>query len=154
MGEGYAKTFESLRPYILDRLVEVRGAIDHAYASIPDDVIRSQFDQVLERMQGYLTDGDNKKYRGFANRWVAMRMGEGFPPENVVHAVVALGDVVVQVARHRLGSGDDAMKFVRAATHMTFVAARMVVETLADDLAARRRQRKTMRYGSHGPGLK
>lgn len=151
MGEGYAKTFESLRPYILDRLVEVRGAIDHGYASMPDDVIRKQFDQVLERMQSYLADGDNEKYRGFASRWVAMRMGEGFPPENVAHALVALGDVVVQVAKHRLGTGDDAMKFVRAATQMNFALARMVVETLAEDMSARRRQRKTMRLGNQDP---
>jgi hypothetical protein len=144
MGEGYAKTFETLRPYILERLVDVRAAIDHGYASIPDAVIRDQFDQVLERMQAYLDDGDAEKYRSFANRWVAMRMGEGFPPENVIHALVALADVVVQVARHRLGPGDDAIKFVRAVTQMNFAAARMVVEILAEEMDARRRQRRLL----------
>lgn len=145
MGEGYAKTFESLRPNILDRLVEVRGAIDHGYAAIADDVMRAQFAQVLSQMQSYLAAGNSEKFRGFASRWVAMRMGEGFPPENIAHSLAALGDVVVQVARHRLGSTDDAMKFVRAATQMNFALARMVVEILADDMSARRRQRNTMR---------
>jgi hypothetical protein len=151
MGEGYATTFESLRPHILDRLVEVRGAIDHGYAAIADDVIRAQFDQVLDRMQAYLTDGDNARYRGFASRWVAMRIGEGFPPENIAHALVAFGDVVVQVGKHRLGTGDDAMKFVRAATQMNFALARMIVEILADDMAARREQRNAMPVTSEDP---
>jgi hypothetical protein len=147
MGEGYAKTFESLRPYILDRMIEVRGAIDQHYAPLSDELVRPQFDQVLERMQAYLEDGDGDKYRGFANRWVALRMGEGFPPENVVHVLVAFADVVVQVAKHRLGASDDVVKFIRAVTQMQFAAARMAVEILADEMEARRRQRRQLRGG-------
>jgi hypothetical protein len=148
MGEGYGRTFESLRPYFLERLVEVRGAIDPAWTQIAPDAIRVQLDQVLDRMQSYLTDGDAARYRGFANRWVALRLGEGLPPENVIHALVAVGDVIVQVARHRLGPGDDGMRFIRAATEMSFIGARSVVEIFADELRVRQRQRG-LRPGNH-----
>jgi hypothetical protein len=130
MGEGYARTFAMLRPYILARLVDVREAIDHRYAAIPDEIIRDQFDRVLDRMQSYLEHSDAEKYRSFANRWVAMRMGEGFAAENVIHSLVALADVVVQVSQQQLGASDGVMGFVRAVTQMNFLTARMVVESL------------------------
>ena len=63
---------------------------------------------MLDRMQTYLLDGDAGRYRRFAVRWVAFRLGWWFSPENLIHSVVALGDVVLDVARRRLPSGPSA----------------------------------------------
>lgn len=142
--ERHARTFETIRPEVLDRLVDVRGSIDHTLSGVPSQVIRQEFDAVLDRMQTYLLDGDAGRYRSFAVRWVAFRLGEGFSPENLIHSVVALGDVVLEVARRRLPFGADSADFTREVARMNFVAARIIVETLADELesmgrAARRR---------------
>jgi hypothetical protein len=74
-------------------------------------------------------------------------MGEGFAPENVIHSLVALADVVVQVSQQRLGASDEVMGFVRAVTQMNFMAARTVVESLAEEMEARRRQRPVLGRG-------
>jgi hypothetical protein len=147
MSQRDAEIFSSLRPDVLARLVEVRGSIDHAYATIPEEVIRGQFDMVLDRMQSYLASEDAELYRGFAARWMAMRVGDGFSPENLIHSVVAIGDVVARVATERLGPGDETQRFARAVVRMNFVAARMLVEILADELGRRRAQQQQLAGG-------
>ncbi len=134
--ERHARTFESIRPDVLDRLLDVRGSIDHTLSGIPSHVIRQQFDAVLARMQAYLRDGDAARYRGLAERWVAFRLGEGATPENLIHAVVALGDVILDVARGRLPPGPATAEFAREVSRLNFATARLVVETLADALGA------------------
>jgi hypothetical protein len=140
MGARHAQMFESLRPDVLGRLVEVRASIDHSYAALPDEVIRAQFDQVLDRMQAYLEERDHDKYRGFLHRWMALRTGEGFTAENLVYSVVALGDVVAQLARHRLKDDPEVLPFVLQVVKMTHLAARLIVESLAEELERRQEQ--------------
>jgi hypothetical protein len=140
MGARHAQMFESLRPDVLTRLVEVRASIDNSYAALPDEVIREQFDQVLDRMQAYLDERDQDKYRGFLHRWMALRIGEGFTAENLIHSVVALGDVVVQLARHRQQDDPETLPFVLQVVKMTHLAARLIVENLAEELARRQEQ--------------
>jgi hypothetical protein len=142
----HARTFETIRPEVLERLIDVRGSIDQNLSGVPSEVIREEFDAVLDRMQGYLGDGDVERYRAFASRWVAFRLGEGFSPENLIHSVVALGDVVVEVAREKLPSGPEGGggEFVREVVRMNYVAARLIVEILAGELEA---MRKTMNPG-------
>ena len=132
--ERHARTFEAIRPEVLGRLLDVRGSIDHTLSGVPSQVIRQEFDAVLDRMQTYLTDGDAGRYQSFAVRWVGFRLGEGFSPENLIHSVVALGDVVLEVARRRLPDAPDTADFAREVARMNFVAARLIVDTLADEL--------------------
>ncbi|HLU66176.1 MAG TPA: hypothetical protein VKZ63_07860, partial [Kofleriaceae bacterium] len=87
---------------MLDRLVDVRGSIDHTLSAVPSHLIRQEFDSVLDRMSSYLADHDVARYRAFAARWVAFRLGEGFSPENLIHSMVAIGDVVLEVAKRSL----------------------------------------------------
>src|SRR5688500_14095101 len=136
---GHAATFEQIRPEVLERLLDVRGSIDQAFSGIPSQVIRQEFDSVLERMQSYLDDRNTERTRSFATRWVAFRLGEGFSPENLIHSVVALGDVVVEVARTRLPPGSETAEFVREVVRMNFIAARLIVESLAAELASMNR---------------
>lgn len=144
MGERHARTFESLREEVLGRLVEVRSSIDHAYAAVPDDVIRDQFDQVLGRMRVFLADGDAAKYRSFLHRWSAMRVGEGFSAENLIHSMVALGDLVVQTARRHLGQTDETTEFSREVVRMVALGARLIVDNMADELARRLEQKRDL----------
>jgi hypothetical protein len=134
MAERAALIFDSLRDEVLDRLVEVRASIDPAYAAIPDDRIRGQFDVVLRKMASYLADEEIAPYRGFARRWVAMRAGEGFAPESLVHAVVAIGDVAARVAQQRMGGSPEYSALASALARMTFSAARLLVELFAEEL--------------------
>lgn len=142
MAQRHAQLLASLRAEVLERLVEVRGSIDHAFASIAPDVIRGQFDIILEKMESYLTTQDASQYRGFASRWLAMRVGEGFAPENVIHSAVAIGDVIVQVAQVRLGQSDECVDFVQHIVHLNFAVTRMLVEILAEDLERRQEQKR------------
>jgi hypothetical protein len=130
----HARTFEEIRPEMVDRLVDVRGSIDHRLTGVPQHYIRQEFDAVLDRMEAYLRERDVELVRGFAARWVAVRLGEGFSPENLIHSVVAIGDVVVEVARRRLPPGLETAEFLREVVRMNFVAARLIVEVLAGEL--------------------
>ena len=148
MGLWHAHLFASLRPEVLERLVEIRGTIDHAYARLADAAVRPQFDAVLDRMQSYLTTEDPQLYRGFAASHMAMRVGEGFAPENLVHSMVSIGDVVTRVAQRRLANDPRCAEFVLACSRMIFVAARTMVSLLADELRRREQQRDQLRRGT------
>jgi hypothetical protein len=132
--ERHARTFATIRPEVLDRLLDVRGSIDHTLSGVPSQVMRQEFDAVLDRMQTYLVDEDAARYRRFVVRWVAFRLAEGFSPENLIHSVVALGDVIVEVARRRLPAGPDSADFTLQIARMNFLAARLIVDTLAEQL--------------------
>lgn len=147
MAQHHAELFRSLRPDALTRLIEVRASIDQAFAAITPEVIGPQFDMVLDKMQSYLYTEDPESFRSFAGRWVAMRVGSGEAPQNLVHAVVSIGDVVVQIAQARTGSGPQLADFSRAVARMTFIGCRMLVDHLAEELERRRDQ---LRAGQGG----
>jgi hypothetical protein len=136
MGQRHAELFKALRPEVLTRLIEARASIDHSFAGIAEEVIGPQLDTVLDKMQSFLATDDIQSYRGFASRWIAMRIGEG-APENLIHTLVAIGDVVAQTAQRRLGSGPEYDDFARSVQRMSFLGARLLVEILADELARR-----------------
>jgi len=139
MGRDHAETFESLRGDVLAKLVDIRTSIDRAYERIPDDVVSGHFDVMLNKMAAYLGSGDAAGYREFVTRWAAMREGEGFGPEKVVHSVVAIGDVVVRTAQKKFGPGERT-DFLRAVTDATALSARWLVEAVAEQLSERSAQ--------------
>jgi hypothetical protein len=145
MAERHAELFDALREEALARLVEVRGSIDHSYATIAEDEIRPQFDRVLDKMREYLANQDIEAYRGFANRWMAVRGSEGIKSENLIHAVVAIGDVIIQVVQRRMGQVPEAIEFARAVVAMNLVGARLIVELLAEELESRYARRDDLR---------
>jgi hypothetical protein len=137
--ERHARAFEAIRPEVLERLVEVRGSIDHLLSGVPPHLIRQEFNSVLDRMARYMADQDLPRYRDFSARWVAFRLGEGFSPENLIHSVVAIGDVILEIARRSLSPGPDTAEFLREVARMNLVAARVIVEILAEELETLRR---------------
>lgn len=142
MGQAFSELFEALRPDALRRLVEVRGTIDSALSAVPAEVIGGQFDAVLTGMATYLRDRDAAKFRGFISRWVAVRIGEGFASDNMVHSIVAVGDVVIQVAKQKHGPTPEVQAFARELVQLGFIAARQVVQILAEELQRRMSQRR------------
>jgi len=137
MGRSHAETFQSLRADVLDRLVTGRASIDQGYAAVDEETVRGQFDVVLGKMASYLATEDADAFRSFVMRWAAMRGGAGFGPENIVHSVVAIGDVVRRVAHRRLGISPETADFARSVTAASILAARALVDDLADELAQR-----------------
>jgi hypothetical protein len=140
MAQHHAELFRSLRPAALSRLIDVRASIDQAFAAIEPGVIGPQFDMVLDKMQSYLFTEDPESFRSFAGRWMAMRVGSGEAPQNLVHAVVSMGDVMVQVAEAQVGAGPQHAEFARAISRMTFTGCRILVEQLAEELGRRKQQ--------------
>ena len=140
MGERHARIFDSMRAEVLARLVEVRGSIDHSYEKISSEVITEHFDIILDKVRKFLALGDASSYRRFATRYLAIRVAEGVSHESLIHAIVAIGDVVAQVARASLEPSPERERFVREVMRMNFVHARMMVAFFADELAERTAQ--------------
>jgi hypothetical protein len=147
MAQHHAELFRTLRPDALTRLIDVRASIDQSFAAISPDVIGPQFDMVLDKMQSYLFTEDPESFRSFAGRWMTMRVGSGEAPQNLVHAVVSIGDVVVQVAQGHIGPGPRLADFSLAVARMTFIGCRILVEHLADEL---RHRKDHLRAGQGG----
>lgn len=118
--------------------------MDHVYAKIPEEKIREHFDTILDKMHSFLANEDADAYRSFAGRYVALRVGEGFSHESLIHLAVAIGDVIAQVARAKLYESAHRELFVRAVMRMNFAHARMLVSLLAEDLADRLAQRSSL----------
>ena len=129
------------------RLLEVRGSIDHAYTKIPEAVIQEHFDLVLDKMYWFLATEDASGYKRFVSRYMAMRVGEGFTHENLIHSAVAIGDVVAQVAREDIAESPRRDQFIREIMRMNFVHARMMVAVVAEDLAERMALRARLTRG-------
>jgi len=135
---GHSKTFDALRPAVLSQLLELRGTIDDAYQALDPDAAAEEFSHIISQLQAHLDLPMGERLRDFAERWVALRIAEGQSPRSLLHSVVAIGDVIVAVAKKQLPSNEETVQFVRAVVHANFVAARSVVEVLALDLERRR----------------
>lgn len=147
MAEPHAVLLASIRTDVVDRLVELRGNIDRAYAGVPERLIREQFDLILGKMEVYLRTGDAESYRTFARRWMAMQVGEGFEPESLLHSFTALGDAVVRVAQARMGAAPECREFVREVVRVTYLGTQIMVDIVAEELA-----RRSVDLAALGPG--
>ncbi len=129
-----SELFATLRKPTIDRLVELRVALDESYLAVSEADAADRFELLWERYAGYLRDGDVDRQRRFVRRWLALRLGEGRSPESVMHALVTAGDVLVQVTRSELPPTEDTLELVRELQRMTYVTSRSVVAVLAEDL--------------------
>ena len=100
--------------------------------------------RVLDKMRDYLGHEEPESYRGFVSRWMVVRNSEGATPEQVIHALVAIGDVVAQVAQRAVGHTPEGADFVRATMRMSLVGVRLLAAGLADELEARYARRREL----------
>lgn len=147
MAERAAELFTKLRPQFLARLDEVREALDESYQGLDPGLARERFEMLVDRYQGYLAESDVDGHRRFLRRWLALRLAEGRSPESVLHVLVAIGDVLVQVARTNLPPTPTTLDLVRELQRLTYVTARLVVDVLAEDL-----ERKSASVSRRGGG--
>ncbi len=143
--------FAGLRDTSVARLVELREAIDESYIALSEQEAKERFELLFDRTTNFLNDNDTDRQRRFVRHWLALRLGEGRSPESVMHALVATGDILVQVVRLELPPGAEALELVHALQHSTYVTARSVVVVLADDLN-RKSNQPDERIGNHEGG--
>ncbi|MBT8495142.1 MAG: hypothetical protein KJO07_19000 [Deltaproteobacteria bacterium] len=129
-----------IRPLVLEELLASRGTIDHVHHEMDHDELRAHLDALLAKLQVYLGDRDPRSFRSYLRRWVAMRVAAGSRHENLIPALVGVGDTAIEIARTTQGDTDETRAVMRALAQANFLAARMVVEVLADELERRRTQ--------------
>ncbi|HTJ44274.1 MAG TPA: hypothetical protein VL463_19355 [Kofleriaceae bacterium] len=134
---GHAAVFAGLVPAVLDRLVEVRSSLDHGFARLDEAQARAQLEQILSHQVGFLTSGDSTSLRGFLRSYRALRAADGLGPENLLHAVTAIGDVTTQIIQRDSPSGARTAELVSSWVRVSWSTARIVVEMIAEELAGR-----------------
>lgn len=130
-----AEQFESLRPAVLDRLLEIRPSIDDSFA--PEQAARDHFDALLTHLCALLEGGQELSFREFVSRWIAMRAGEGLALGPLCRQVMAVGDAIIEVAKERCPPGADSDLLLRDLVRVNFSTVRVVADVLADELARR-----------------
>ena len=138
---------ETLRPAVLARLVEIRSSLDHALARVPEAAARDHFDSVLRHMQAYLTTWDWRLHRSFLQTYLAMRAGDGMSSDDVLHALSAIGEVVVDMVRRQLAEHPITPSLMVALAKFNAHTVRGVIDLVAEDLERRRAQRDQLLRG-------
>lgn len=132
-----AERFESLRPAVLDRLMELRPPFDDDYAH-NEGRAREHLDTLLAQVQSQLEGDAELSFRAFVSRWIASSAGEGLPLRQLGRLVLAVGDAIVEVAQAQWPPGDDTDRALRDLVRVNFSTARLVADALADELSRRR----------------
>jgi hypothetical protein len=145
MSERHAQVFDGIRGEALTRLLEARGSIDDGFARLDEHELRGQLGRVLDKMRDFLLSEQPEPFRDFVSRWMAVRVSEGATPEQVIHALVAIGDVVAQVAQRSVGHTPEGADFVRATMRTSLAGVRLLAAGLADELEARYARRRELR---------
>ena len=137
---GHASALARLRPALIARLVDVRASLDHGMARLDDAAARAQLEPLIDHQLAFLATGDPAILRGFLRTWRAMRAADGAGPESLLHLVIAIGDVFAQHAQQELGPGARTAEVVSSLARVSWSTARLVVELIAEELAARTAQ--------------
>ena len=130
-----ARTYDALRPKILQRLVETRASLDASLARLDEESARDQLDAVLERIGNFIATGDLGLHRAFLHTFLAMRAAEAQHPGAVLAMLVAIGDTAADVA-HEQGTTDSA-ELTLMLTRVTASTARAVNDLVAEELERR-----------------
>jgi hypothetical protein len=137
-----ARSYEALRPLVLDRLLELRGSLDPSLGRLDDATARAQIGAVLDHLGNFIATGDIGSHRGFLHTFLAMRAAEAQSPASVLALLVAIGDTAAQVAQEGgTGADGDGAELTLLLTRVTGSTARVVNDLIAEELARRAEQR-------------
>jgi len=125
---------------VLDELLASRGTIDHVHHEMDESELRSHFEALLTKIQAFVADRESQVFRAYIRRWVTMRVSAGARHENLIPALVSIGDTAIEVVRSGEGDTDDTRELMRMVAQANFLASRVVVEVLADEFQRRRTQ--------------
>ena len=143
-----ARSYEALRPRVLDRLLELRGTLDPSLGRLDDAGARGQIGAVLDHLGNFIATGDLGMHRAFLHTFLAMRAAEAQSPASVLAMLVAIGDTAAQVAQDSGGEAD-GRELALLLTRVTASTARVVNDLIAEELARRTGQRAELARRAH-----
>lgn len=137
-----ARSYEALRPRVLERLLELRSTLDPSLGRLDDATARAQIGAVLDHLGNFIATGDLGLHRGFLHTFLAMRAAEAQSPASVLAMLVAIGDTAAQVAQEGADAGgSDGAELTLLLTRVTASTARAVNDLIAEELGRRAAQR-------------
>jgi hypothetical protein len=98
-----ARSYEALRPRVLERVLELRATLEPSLGRLDDATARAQISAVLDHLGNFIATGDLGLHRGFLHTFLAMRAAEAQSPASVLAMLVAIGDTAAQVAQEDAG---------------------------------------------------
>jgi len=132
-----ARSYEALRPLVLDRLLELRGSLDPSLGRLDDATARAQIGAVLDHLGNFIATGDMGLHRAFLHTFLAMRAAEAQSPAAVLAMLVAIGDTAAQVAQEEGAGTTEGAELTLLLTRVTACTARAVNDLIAEELERR-----------------
>src|SRR3954469_20784001 len=132
-----ARSYEALRPKILQRLLELRTTLDPSLGRLDDATARAQIGAVLDHLGNFIATGDLGLHRAFLHTFLAMRAAEAQSPASVLAMLVAIGDTAAQVAQDEGAGTAEGAELTLLLTRVTASTARAVNDLIADELGRR-----------------
>jgi hypothetical protein len=132
-----ARAYETLRPRILQRLLELRGTIDPSLGRLDEATARAQVAAVLDHLGTFIVTGDMGQHRAFLHTFLAMRAAEAQSPAAVLAMLVAIGDTAAQVAQDEGAGTNEGAELTLLLTRVTASTARAVNDLIAEELQRR-----------------
>src|SRR3954471_1842171 len=136
-----ARSYEALRPRVLERVLELRATLDPSLGRLDDATARAQIAAVLDHLGNFIATGDLGLHRGFLHTFLAMRAAEAQSPAAVLAMLVAIGDTAAQVAQEETAGTPDGGELTLLLTRVTANTARSVNDLIAEELLRRTQQR-------------
>jgi len=136
-----ARSYEALRPKVLQRLLELRSTLDPSLGRLDDPTARAQIGAVLDHLGNFIATGDLGLHRAFLHTFLAMRAAEAQSPASVLAMLVAIGDTAAQVAQEDGAATPDGAELTLLLTRVTASTARGVNDLIAEELGRRIGQR-------------
>jgi hypothetical protein len=136
-----ARSYEALRPKVLQRLLELRSTLDPSLGRLDDATARAQIGAVLEHLGNFIATGDLGLHRAFLHTFLAMRAAEAQSPASVLAMLVAIGDTAAQVAQEDGDGTVEGAELTLLLTRVTASTARAVNDLIAEELGRRDGQR-------------
>jgi hypothetical protein len=132
-----ARAYDTLRPKILQRLLDMRATLDPSLGRLDEATARAQMSAVLEHLGNYIATGDLGLHRAFLHTFLAMRAAEAQGPAAVLAMLVAIGDTAAQVAQEDAAELGDGGELTVMLTRVTASTARAINDLIAEELERR-----------------
>jgi hypothetical protein len=132
-----ARSYEALRPKVLQRLLELRSTLDPSLGRMDEATARVHIGAVLEHLGNFIATGDVGLHRAFLHTFLAMRAAEAQSPASVLAMLVAIGDTAAQVAQEDGDGTAEGADLTLLLTRVTASTARAVNDLIAEELGRR-----------------
>lgn len=143
-----ARSYEALRPHIMQRLLEVRATLDPSLARLDDVTARHQIAAVLDHLGNFIATGDLGLHRAFLHTFLAMRAAEAQSPAAVLAMMIAIGDTAAQVAQDHAAAAPEGAELTLLLTRVTASTARAINDLIAEQLARHAERARRGRDGA------